>query len=282
MATSLSMLGFATDLPAQQGPEPIPGAETFGPRWQPAGTAQFDLGPAEGRFRILVSLPDQPPPEEGYGIIYALDAGWTFGTLRDAVRMRASPYAHSGARPTVVVGIGWPTDTLIDFDRRGPDLVGQGTEGPGRAATLELIETVLIPRVETALPVDPAHRMILGHSFGGAFALQARAERPGLFSHIAAGSPSIWTDAEALFAAAGPGGAPVLITIGGLETPERAAATGAPADRIARLIERDMFGRAERMAADLGADFVVFDDVGHGASVTAFLARAVAFLWAAE
>ena len=103
--------------------------------------------------------------------------------------------------------------------------------------------------------------------------------QPGLFSHVAAGSPSIWTDPEALEASATPYGAPVLITVGALETPEAAQAAGQPADRIARLRERDMVGRAQRMADNLNAPFMEIPGATHGASVTGFLVRAVSFLW---
>lgn len=289
MAVSLSMIGFATPLTAQQaggqdtGQTETRGAATFGASWSPARTAQFDMipdgGSEDAAFRILVSVPDAPPPSDGYGIIYALDAGWTFGTLRDAVRMQASRFASSAVKPTVIVAIGWPTPDLIDFDRRGADLIGVAGDVTRRDATLRFIEHQLLPRIEGALPVDPGHRMILGHSFGGAFALQVRAHRPGLFSHVAAGSPSIWTDPEGLFAAATPAGAPVLITIGELETPEMAEASGQPADRVARLRARDMHGRARRMAAALDAQFVEFAGETHGSSVTVFLSRAVGFLW---
>ena len=275
MATSLAMMGLATDICAQQ----IPRAEDFGAPWQPAQTAVFDIGAGLSQFRILVSIPDAPPPPEGYGIIYAIDAGWTFGTLRDTERMQASRFAESAVQPTVIVGIGWPTDTLIDFDRRGTDLVGPETYGPGRAATLAMIRDQLIPRIEGRLSIDPDHRMILGHSFGGVFALQARNAQPGLFSHVAAGSPSIWTDPEALEASAKADGPPVLITVGALETPEAALAAGQPADRVSRLRERDMVGRAQRMAAALNAPFMEIPGATHGASVTGFLVRAVSFLW---
>ncbi len=195
------------------------------------------------------------------------------------ILMATTVIAGPAVQPTVIVGIGWPTDTLIDFARRGTDLIGTEKSGPGRAATLAIIRDQLIPRIEGRLSIDPDHRMILGYSFGGVFALQARNAQPGLFSYVAAGSPSIWTDPEALEASATPYGAPVLITVGALETPEAAQAAGQPADRIARLRERDMVGRAQRMADKLNAPFLEIPGATHGASVTGFLVRAVSFLW---
>jgi len=74
----------------------------------------------------------------------------------------------------VVVDIGWTEPDLVDFDRRGPDLVGVR-----RDATLDLVTEALVPLVEHRLTVDPAHRMVLGQSFGGAFALEARMRQAG-------------------------------------------------------------------------------------------------------
>ncbi|WP_432655247.1 alpha/beta hydrolase-fold protein [Pseudooceanicola sp. 200-1SW] len=234
---------------------------------------EFDLPSPGGGLRVVVCRPAAAPPPGGYGVIYAMDAGWSFGTLCD-LEARAEGGPAQGARvPAVIVGLGWPSQALIDCDRRGADLVGAQA-----AATLALLTGPLRARIEAALPVDPARRMILGHSFGGAFALQARAAHPALFSHVAAGSPSIWTDPEGLFAAAPRPGGRVLITLGAQEEPEAAAAAGAPPDRVARLRDRDMAGRARRMAAEMGARFVTLDGVGHGGAIPGFLAAAHAFL----
>ncbi|MCA0270655.1 MAG: alpha/beta hydrolase [Proteobacteria bacterium] len=258
----------------------LPGGEVFaegiadlGPPVTLTRTATFDVAGAGGSFRVLVAMPDAPPPPEGYRAIYALDAGWTFGTLLDQLALRGT-VPPAGA-PTLVIALGWPTDTLIDTSRRGPDLTGDNA-----AATLEVLTDVVIPRVEASLPVDPKHRMILGHSFGGAFALRAGLSRPDLFSHIAAGSPSIWTEPDwFLHEAVVPQGQQRLITLGALETPEAASASGEPADRVARLKTRDMAGRASAMADRLGITVTLLPGASHGGSLAPFLARAIESLW---
>ncbi|MBY5971480.1 hypothetical protein KUV28_03950 [Ferrimonas balearica] len=238
----------------------------------------FDLPSDGGGFRILVARPEAPAPPGGYGIVYAMDAGWTFGTLCDLERLCDKSRSDAPDLPAVIVGLGWPRDSLIDFDRRGTDLVGQVASGASRAATLTLLTGQVIPRVEAALPINPAHRMILGHSFGGAFALQARADHPGFFSHVAAGSPSIWTDPKGIHAGARDAGGKLLVTVGALEDPGAAGAAGESADRIARLRERDMTGHARRFAQQASATFRIFDGVGHGAVIPGFLGAAHAFL----
>ena len=250
----------------------------LGTGWAPAGVTTFDVGPEDAPFRVLVAAPAAPAPPEGYGLIVAMDAAWTFGTLRDVAGLLGAGRGDA-SRPTVIVGVGWPTDTLGDFERRGPDLVGEAGEGPGSAATLRVVAEEILPRVANALPLDPSHRMLAGHSFGGAFALRARAQQPGLFSHIAAGSPSIWTDPEGFFATAAPDGPATLIAVGEYEAGDAAEAAGADADRVERLRDRDMWGRAHRMSEVLGARFVEIPEAGHGQAIAPFLARAVEFLW---
>ena len=272
-------------MPAPSTPATGPGAGAdhpaplgLGTPWSRPGVTSFDLPSDGGGFRVLVARPEAPAPPRGYGIIYAMDAGWIFGTLCDLERLCDKSRSGAPALPAVIVGLGWPSDSLIDFDRRGADLVGQAPSGASRAATLALLTGQVIPRVEAALPADSAHRMILGHSFGGAFALQARAAHPGLFSHVAAGSPSIWTDPEGIHAGARAAGGKLLVTVGELEDPGAAEAAGEPADRIARLRARDMTGHARRFAQQAGATFRTFDGVGHGAVIPGFLGAAQAFL----
>ena len=272
----------ASLMPAQSSNRPglRLGEIDIGAPWTPGRVTCIDLPSDGGGFRALVSVPEAPAPATGYGVVYAMDAGWSFGTLCDLAQLRSIAPSSAGYGPTVIVALGWPGETLVDLDRRGIDLVGEATSGPGRHATLTLLTDTLLPRVEGALPIDPARRMILGHSFGGAFALQARAARPGLFSHVAAGSPSIWTDPEALFAGAATRDRErVLITLGARETPEAALASGEPADRVARLRDRDLAGRARRMAELLDARFHEIPGANHGGAIPAFLAEALDFLW---
>ncbi len=274
LGLALSTLTGGEALAQSAGPVMAP--ETLGAPVTLERTARFEVPGAQGPLVVQVTWPAAPPPPAGYGIIYALDAGWTLGTLGDALMLQGSAQAAGPVRPTVLVGIGWPGPGMIDLARRGPDLA----EPEGAQATLAVLTETIVPRVEAALPVDPAHRMVLGHSFGGAFALRAGFARPDLFSHVGAGSPSLWTDPEGLVAPPeGTARPQVLITMGGLERPEAAAAAGTDPARVKRLAERDMAGRIARMSRDLAVPLIEFPGLSHGASATPFLAAAVAFLW---
>ncbi|WP_273069887.1 alpha/beta hydrolase [Thioclava marina] len=278
-AGAFTLMGFlaVTGGEAHAQSAPDPGASLGAPITL-ARSASFDVDAPGGAMRVLVAWPQMPPPAEGYGVIYAMDAGWSFGSLHD-VMARHDVVAPAGVVPSVIVAIGWPTPDLVDMVRRGRDLVGKDATGPGFASTLALLTDTVLPRVEAALPVDPRRRMVLGHSYGGAFALRAGFVRSDLFSHVAAGSPSIWTDPDwFLDPQRAVPGQKILIALGALEYADAAGAAGTSPERVARLRNRDMAGRAERMAKILDAQLVVFDGAGHGSSLLPFLDRAAKFL----
>jgi predicted alpha/beta superfamily hydrolase len=158
----------------------------------------------EREYRIFISVPTAPPPAEGYPVLYALDGNASFGSLAEAMRLQSRP--PHGFAPSIVVGIGYPSDEPIVTDRRFYDytvpVAGEqlpprpnGAEWPetgGAEAFLAFIEEELKPAVEQALPVNRSRQTLFGHSLGGFFALYVLAERPDAFAAYAAGSPSIW------------------------------------------------------------------------------------------
>ncbi|RVV98842.1 alpha/beta hydrolase [Mesobaculum littorinae] len=229
-----------------------------------AGTEVLDLGPR----RAVIAWPDAPPPAAGYGLIVALDAGWTFATLRDTAGLQAQRGGVTGVRPTVVVGLGYPTENLIDQPARKADLVG-----PHRDQMLDTVEAA-VDRVAARVPLDPDRRMILGHSFGAAFVLYALEERPGIASHWVAGSPSVWAVPD-LPLTRHPGDH-VLIAVGGEEGAHPPMHNPARAEKMAR---RDMIGRARDAAHRTGATFRIVPGEDHGSLIPGLLADAVGFLW---
>ena len=242
---------------------------------------RFEMAGPGGPLSILVAWPSEPPPENGYGIVYALDAAWTFGTLRDAIRLQARRGVVSGVLPTILVAVGYPTEDLVDLERRRADLTGRDAGAGGITATMQFFADRLIPKVESVALVDSSHRMLFGHSFGGSFALWTALERPDLFSHVVAASPSIWTAPEDFDAAIERTDAvpSLLVTAGALESSGAVALEGQSKARQEKLQSRNVIGRARRAARRLGADFVVFPGESHGSVVPSAAARAVGFLW---
>ncbi|MGK9066441.1 alpha/beta hydrolase [Stutzerimonas chloritidismutans] len=158
------------------------------------GTEQWTLKSAEGReYRIMVSLPEgEVPYTGGFPVIYLLDANAYFPAFHAAKR------AQDSLRGAILVGIGYPSDTPLDFERRAFDL--SPPQEPernvppqgGQDLFLDFIEQRLMPAVDARFKVDQDQRSLVGHSFGGMFGIYALFTRPALFQHVVAISPSLW------------------------------------------------------------------------------------------
>ncbi|TBU89271.1 alpha/beta hydrolase [Stutzerimonas kirkiae] len=158
------------------------------------GTEQWTMKSAEGRdYRIMISLPEGDVPYTGgYPVIYLLDANAYFPSFHAAKR------AQDQMKGAILVGIGYPSDTPLDFDRRAFDLSppqpAERNTPPqgGQDLFLDFIEQRLMPRVEQRFKVDQDQRSLVGWSFGGMFGIYALFTRPELFQHVVAVSPSLW------------------------------------------------------------------------------------------
>jgi len=158
------------------------------------GTEQWQMQSAAGRdYRIMVSLPEgEVPYTGGYPVIYLLDGNAYFPAFHAAKR------AQPKLRGAILVAIGYPSDTPLDFTRRAFDLTPPAPperntppQG-GQDLFLDFIEQRLMPKVAERFKVDPDQRSLVGHSFGGMFGLYALFTRPTLFQHVVAVSPSLW------------------------------------------------------------------------------------------
>lgn len=155
-------------------------------------------------YRIFISVPPVPPPENGYPVLYTLDANATFASIAEAMRLQGrKPH---GIEPQVVVGIGYDDEgpivtrhRFIDYTdaastdelRSRPD----GSEWPengGAESFAAFIEEELKPCIEQLLPIDRSRQSLFGHSLGGYYAIRTMLLKPQAFQTYIAGSPSIW------------------------------------------------------------------------------------------
>ncbi|QQE85844.1 alpha/beta hydrolase [Pseudomonas putida] len=158
------------------------------------GTEQWSMTSAEGReYRIMISLPEGDVPwTGGYPVIYLLDGNAYFPAFHAAKR------AQDRLRGAILVAIGYPSDTPLDFERRAFDLSppqpAERNKPPqgGQDLFLDFIEKRLMPKVNARFKVDQDQRSLIGHSFGGMFGVYALFTRPQLFQHVIAISPSLW------------------------------------------------------------------------------------------
>jgi len=158
------------------------------------GTEQWTMQSAQGReYRIMISLPEGDVPYTGgYPVIYLLDGNAYFSAFHAAKR------AQKRLRGSILVAIGYPSDTPLDFVRRAFDLSPPApparNDPPqgGQDLFLDFIEKRLMPKVAEHFKVDQDQRSLVGHSFGGMFGVYTLFTRPTLFQHVVAVSPSLW------------------------------------------------------------------------------------------
>lgn len=164
---------------------------------------QFRMGSRDGlrRYRVRLALPDAPAPAAGFPAVYLLDGNAALMEI-DATLLATLGKAM---QPPVLVFVGYDNDLRIDADARAYDYTPQrpggeeaqrdvlgGRRNGGADAFLDLLETVIVPKAESMVRLDPRRRTLWGHSYGGVFALHALFARPRTFAGYAAADPSLW------------------------------------------------------------------------------------------
>jgi hypothetical protein len=160
-----------------------------------------------------VALPASYPSKAKklYPTIYLLDANFHFGMVTDMTRHMT---LDEDFPETIVVGLGYPPRGSLQstFDRafmlRSRDFtpsrdpaaekmlskwlkVKRVTTG-GARQMLSFLEEQVIPFIESRYRSDPSRRVLVGHSFGGLFALYVLFKSHRLFRGYLAANPSLW------------------------------------------------------------------------------------------
>ncbi|MBZ5486593.1 alpha/beta hydrolase [Halomonas aquamarina] len=166
------------------------------------GTAQFLLTASEPEreYLIQVSVPDAPPPDAGYPVLYLLDGNARLPLLQAARDTLTRQGPDGMGNPLLIVAIGYPDTERFSRERRSedftPDISADGDHSRGAFGGaerfLEFIQTHLKPVIEQRFAVDSDQEAILGHSYGGLFVLHALLTRPSSFDTYIAISPSLW------------------------------------------------------------------------------------------
>lgn len=150
------------------------------------------------RYDLLVSLPDDYGTSgKAYPVLYVLD-GWHFPLM--AFLQNNNIYSKR-MPPVIIVNIshgdvGAMASRARDFT---PTKSNQEPGSGGAGAFLDFLEHNVIPFVDRTYRTVPTDRALLGHSYGGLFALYALEQRPSLFQRIVAASPAIGWDHRSLF-----------------------------------------------------------------------------------
>jgi predicted alpha/beta superfamily hydrolase len=178
-------------------------AQTPEPGVRLADTQQRTLTSAKigQRYELLVSLPEgYAKSGESYPVLYVLD-GWHFPLM--AFIQENNLYSKR-MRPVIIVNISHGAINYMALRARDftPTRTSQEANSGGAAAFLDFLEHELIPFVDRTWRTQPADRGLLGHSYGGLFAIYALEQRPALFQRIVAASPALDWDGRLLLTAA--------------------------------------------------------------------------------
>jgi predicted alpha/beta superfamily hydrolase len=159
-------------------------------------TSTFDSKILGEERTLVVSLPPgYEASENRYPVLYLLDAETRFHHTAGT----AASLARSGLIPQmIVVGLN-NTDRTRDltppWTRPDPDEQWNAVlpQAGGADNFLRFLREELIPHVNATWRTAP-YRILVGHSFGGLFALHAFANAPGTFQATLAISPSVQWD----------------------------------------------------------------------------------------
>lgn len=158
-------------------------------------------------YGLLIALPDgYADSAKSYPVLYVLD-GWHF----PLVEFLASESVYTKRMPELIV---------VTLDHDGTSLESRGrvmdlrrldftpTRVPGDDYSggadkfLAFMRDELIPFIDATYRTDKTDRGLLGHSYGGLFAIYAMLHQPDLFRRIVAASPSLGWDNGSLIKAA--------------------------------------------------------------------------------
>jgi predicted alpha/beta superfamily hydrolase len=179
-------------------------SQTVAPQVSLAGTEHRTLTSAKigQRYDLLVSLPNgYATSGQSYPVLYILD-GWHFPLM--AFLQNNNVYSKR-MRPVIMVNVshGSTPDVMAlrarDFT---PTKTSREAASGGAAAFLDFLEHEVIPFVDRTYRTIPSDRGLLGHSYGGLFAIYALEQRPALFQRIVAASPALSWDNRLIFSAA--------------------------------------------------------------------------------
>lgn len=308
-STLCLLLASASPAMGQPAPEaPISAAQMLA-RLAPLGNIQAKVFPretGERSLRIYLSVPAGKAPEQGWPVLYMLDGNATLLAVADAIAHargapNGSPSIPPGLQPgdadlatrAVLVAIGYDIDARLDVETRSWDYTptppGAGAQGGvdlmrptrrngGADALLDTIEHQIMPWVRTLAPVNEHRRLLYGHSYGGLFTLYALTQRPSLFQHYIAASPSLWWHApymedrlKAAFGQAGckPGGLALDLMAGSEEKLRQQPDRHAP--------RTDVRALAQALASHqcLRVRYTAFEGLGHGPMLPASALAAV-------
>lgn len=230
-------------------------------------------------YKLYVGLPrDYEGSERRYGVVYLLDADYSFAIARNVVEHLAD---RDDLEPLILVGIAYGGPPAYRMNRTRdytPTRSLEGGYGPeyqkvsgGGPKFARFLEEELIPWVDRTYRTVPGRRGFVGHSYGGLFGSWVLWTKPRLFQRYVLVSPSIWYDDKLLLRlpppedGAGPAaGTRVYLSVGAREGNSRIDMVG----DLGRFAER-----LEKTAPGVALRHEVPDDETHNSVFPTALSR---------
>lgn len=136
-----------------------------------------------------------------YPVLYLTDGPHTFQVASDVAR---APFSQGRLEEFIIVGLSHVSGENARTSRSRDLTPWKRKDRPaaygGAAVYLDHIRSDVMPLVEQRYRIDPARRVLGGHSYGGLFGLWVALTEPELFSAYLLTSPSIWYNDRALLA----------------------------------------------------------------------------------
>lgn len=130
-----------------------------------------------------------------FPVVYLLDGDVHFSSVVGMIEQLSTVNGNAMCPEMIVVGIP-NTDRTRDLTPTNADTARFKTSGGAENFT-KFIETELIPYIDGSYSTT-SHRVIIGHSFGGLFVINALLNHSNLFTNYIAIDPSLWWDESKL------------------------------------------------------------------------------------
>ena len=251
-------------------------------------------------YQVSVALPEgYSAAHAPYPVLYAADANSEFGTVVETART----FSFSQQIPDlVIVGIGYarpgqglkasfaprtldltPSEDKVWAAATAKEAAEEGVAPPegtgGAAAFFAFIRDELVPSIEKSYNVS-RDRAWYGHSFGGLFGVYLLFNGGDMFQRFIIGSPSLWWDKRAMFAAEEafaasrkPLAGRVFLSVGALEQ------QFAPAYPMVRDLQAFTERLKRRKYSGLHLQTYVFEGENHLSVIPAIISRGLRVIY---
>ncbi|SDS25530.1 hypothetical protein SAMN04515667_1760 [Formosa sp. Hel1_31_208] len=153
--------------------------------------------------QLMIYVPNEGPnpifAKKKYPVVYLLDGDAHFTSVVGLIER----FSGNNITPEMIVVAIPNTNRTRDLTSSkaepNPPMVPEGLANAsgGGKNFLSFIENELVPYIDKTYPTEP-YKMLIGHSLGGLFVMDALLEKPELFDSYISIDPSMWWDNKKL------------------------------------------------------------------------------------